>query len=68
MLRTVVVHFCKELNAPATNENKLMTQWAILCGIEASVQNTLYVPHKNSVTRFSCKIGERVHFETNKWK
>jgi hypothetical protein len=41
----VVVHFCKEMNDPAKNETKVMTQWAILRGITASVQ-TLSIKNK----------------------
>jgi hypothetical protein len=68
MQGTVVVHLCKELNAPATNEDKSDDSLGNFMQNGASVQNTLYVPHENSVTRFSCKTGETVHFETNKWE
>ena len=47
-----VVHFCKELIAPATIGDNSDDSIGNFMRNRASIQTLSYVPHENSVTRF----------------
>jgi hypothetical protein len=47
-----VVHFCKELIAPATIGDDSYDSMGNFMRKRASIQTLSYVPHENSVARF----------------